>query len=124
MAPALNHAPGQIQIRDSKQAKAVQAAWVALQVPQCGYCQSGRIMSATALLEQNPKPTDADINDAMSAYVHRLDAGLDAKGQLVDWRSVMAGAPFAKMMVKDGVDGTSVEGAANLPYAIPNLRSS
>ena len=44
VAPALNHAPGQIQIRDSKQAKAVQAAWVALQVPQCGYCQSGRIM--------------------------------------------------------------------------------
>jgi isoquinoline 1-oxidoreductase alpha subunit len=50
----------------SKQAKAVQTAWVELQVPQCGYCQSGQIMSATALLEQNPHPTDAEINDAMS----------------------------------------------------------
>jgi isoquinoline 1-oxidoreductase alpha subunit len=53
----------------SKAAKAVQAAWVDLQVPQCGYCQSGQIMSATALLEQNPKPNDADINDAMRRQV-------------------------------------------------------
>ena len=49
----------------SKAAKAVQTAWIKLQVPQCGYCQSGQIMSATALLEQNPKPNDADIDDAM-----------------------------------------------------------
>jgi isoquinoline 1-oxidoreductase alpha subunit len=55
----------------SKEAKAVQAAWVALQVPQCGYCQSGQIMSATALLGQNPKPTDADINEAMSGNICR-----------------------------------------------------
>ena len=48
---------------DSKPAKAVQAAWIKLQVPQCGYCQSGQIMSATALLEKNPKPTDADIDE-------------------------------------------------------------
>ena len=40
----------------------VQAAWVAEDVPQCGYCQSGQIMSAVALLQQKPKPTDADIN--------------------------------------------------------------
>src|ERR1700753_120794 len=50
----------------SKPAKAVQAAWVKLQVPQCGYCQSGQIMSATALLTENPKPSDADIDAAMS----------------------------------------------------------
>jgi isoquinoline 1-oxidoreductase alpha subunit len=55
----------------SKQARAVQAAWVDLQVPQCGYCQSGQIMSATALLEQNPHPTDAEINDAMSGNICR-----------------------------------------------------
>ena len=55
----------------SKAAKAVQAAWVDLQVPQCGYCQSGQIMSATALLEQNPKPNDADINDAMRGNICR-----------------------------------------------------
>lgn len=41
-------------------------AWVAQQVPQCGYCQSGQVMAATALLKQTPKPTDADILDAMT----------------------------------------------------------
>jgi isoquinoline 1-oxidoreductase alpha subunit len=55
----------------SEKAKAVQAAWVKLQVPQCGYCQSGQIMSATALLESTPKPTDADIDDAMSGNICR-----------------------------------------------------
>ena len=49
----------------------MQAAWIELQVPQCGYCQSGQIMSATALLEQNPKPTDADIDGAMSGNICR-----------------------------------------------------
>ncbi|ABC35654.1 [2Fe-2S] binding domain protein [Burkholderia thailandensis E264] len=55
----------------SKPAKAVQAAWIKLQVPQCGYCQSGQIMSATALLEQNPAPTDADIDAAMNGNICR-----------------------------------------------------
>jgi isoquinoline 1-oxidoreductase alpha subunit len=55
----------------SKQAKAVQAAWVELQVPQCGYCQSGQVMSATALLEKNSAPTDADIDAAMSGNICR-----------------------------------------------------
>jgi isoquinoline 1-oxidoreductase subunit alpha len=44
---------------------AVQAAWVAEQVPQCGYCQSGQLMAASALLAANPAPTDADIDAAM-----------------------------------------------------------
>jgi isoquinoline 1-oxidoreductase alpha subunit len=56
---------------DSKQAKAVQAAWIDLQVPQCGYCQSGQIMSATALLERNAKPTEADIDEAMRGNICR-----------------------------------------------------
>jgi isoquinoline 1-oxidoreductase alpha subunit len=51
--------------------KAVQEAWVAESVPQCGYCQSGQIMSATALLQQNPKPTDADIDAAMTGNICR-----------------------------------------------------
>ena len=55
----------------SKQAKAVQAAWIELQVPQCGYCQSGQIMSATALLEKNAAPSDADIDGAMSGNICR-----------------------------------------------------
>jgi isoquinoline 1-oxidoreductase alpha subunit len=54
-----------------KAAEAVQAAWNALDVPQCGYCQSGQIMSATALLSGTPKPTDKDINDAMSGNICR-----------------------------------------------------
>jgi isoquinoline 1-oxidoreductase subunit alpha len=45
---------------------ALQAAWIAEQVPQCGYCQSGMLMAAAALLERKPKPTDADIDDAMT----------------------------------------------------------
>ena len=44
----------------------VQVAWLAHQVPQCGYCQSGQIMAAVALLAEKPQPTDADINDAMT----------------------------------------------------------
>lgn len=44
---------------------ALQAAWIAEQVPQCGYCQSGMLMAAAALLEAKPKPTDADIDEAM-----------------------------------------------------------
>lgn len=50
---------------------AIQQAWIAEQVPQCGYCQSGQIMSAVALLTSNPKPTDADIDKAMSGNICR-----------------------------------------------------
>jgi isoquinoline 1-oxidoreductase subunit alpha len=50
---------------------AVQAAWQKLDVVQCGYCQSGQIMSATALLSSNPKPTDADIDAAMRGNICR-----------------------------------------------------
>jgi len=49
----------------------VQVAWRELNVPQCGYCQSGQIMSAVALLERNPKPSDADIDTAMSGNICR-----------------------------------------------------
>jgi isoquinoline 1-oxidoreductase subunit alpha len=51
--------------------KAVQAAWVKHDVPQCGYCQSGQIMGASALLAQNSKPSDADIDAAMSGIICR-----------------------------------------------------
>jgi aerobic-type carbon monoxide dehydrogenase small subunit (CoxS/CutS family) len=49
----------------------VQRAWEAEQVPQCGYCQSGQIMSAAALLARNPKPSDADIDQAMAGNICR-----------------------------------------------------
>jgi isoquinoline 1-oxidoreductase subunit alpha len=51
--------------------QAVQAAWVAENVPQCGYCQSGQVMSATALLSTNKRPTDADIDAAMAGNICR-----------------------------------------------------
>jgi aerobic-type carbon monoxide dehydrogenase small subunit (CoxS/CutS family) len=49
----------------------VERAWVAEQVPQCGYCQSGQIMSAAALLAKNPKPSDSDIDKAMAGNICR-----------------------------------------------------
>jgi isoquinoline 1-oxidoreductase alpha subunit len=49
----------------------IQKAWLDREVPQCGYCQSGQIMSASALLAGNPRPTDADIDDAMSGNICR-----------------------------------------------------
>jgi aerobic-type carbon monoxide dehydrogenase small subunit (CoxS/CutS family) len=49
----------------------VQRAWIALDVPQCGYCQSGQIMTAAALLARNPKPTDTDIDQAMAGVLCR-----------------------------------------------------
>ncbi len=51
--------------------KKVQEAWKDIDVPQCGYCQSGQIMAAVALLEAKPKPTDADIDQAMSGNICR-----------------------------------------------------
>ncbi len=53
------------------EASAVQSAWIAIDVPQCGYCQSGQIMSAVALLREIPQPTDADIDGAMAGNICR-----------------------------------------------------
>jgi isoquinoline 1-oxidoreductase subunit alpha len=52
----------------------LQKAWIELDVPQCGYCQSGQIMSAAILLNENPKPTDKDIDEAMSGNICRCGA--------------------------------------------------
>ena len=65
-----------------KVAETVQKVWADLDVPQCGYCQSGQIMSAVALLSENKKPSDSDIDDAMQgnlcrcATYHRIRAGI------------------------------------------------
>ena len=58
-------------IANDKVGRAVQAAWIIHDVAQCGYCQSGQIMSATALLKTNKKPSDADIDAAMSGNICR-----------------------------------------------------
>ena len=60
-----------IEAVEGAEAKAVQAAWVAHDVPQCGYCQSGQVMSAIALLRENPKPDDRDIDLAMNGNLCR-----------------------------------------------------
>ena len=81
----------------------VQKAWAALDVPQCGYCQSGQIMAASALLAKNPQPTDRDIDEAMTnicrcgtyqrirAAIH-LAAGNDRGGGSVIHMADMSGA--------------------------------
>ena len=58
-------------IGKSPEGAAVQKAWLSLEVPQCGYCQSGQIMSATALLQGNPTPNDKDIDLGMSGNICR-----------------------------------------------------
>ncbi|WP_424629475.1 (2Fe-2S)-binding protein [Bradyrhizobium sp. SYSU BS000235] len=59
------------EIGKTPQGEALQRAWLDLEVVQCGYCQSGQIMSAAALLKETPKPNDADIDSAMSGNVCR-----------------------------------------------------
>ncbi len=60
-----------IESVDGREAKAIQAAWKSLDVPQCGYCQSGQIMTAVALLKQKPSPSDEDIDKAMDGNICR-----------------------------------------------------
>jgi isoquinoline 1-oxidoreductase alpha subunit len=62
--------------------KAVQAAWIALDVPQCGYCQSGQIMSAAALLNSNPQPSDAQIDAAMAGNICRCATYVRIRGAI------------------------------------------
>ncbi len=64
--------------------KAVQASWEKLDVVQCGYCQSGQIMSAAALLAKNPKPTDRDIDQVMSGNVCRCATYIRIRAAIKD----------------------------------------
>jgi isoquinoline 1-oxidoreductase alpha subunit len=78
-----------IEAVDSKAAKAVQAAWQTLDVVQCGYCQSGQIMAAAALLESKPKPSDADIDAALTnicrcATYQRIRAAVHEAARLME----------------------------------------
>ena len=69
-----NKAVTTIEGLDSREGKALQAAWVEEQVPQCGYCQSGQIMQAAHLLANKPAPSDDDINAAMNGNLCRCMA--------------------------------------------------
>ena len=64
--------------------KKVQAAWAALDVPQCGYCQSGQIMSAAALLASTPSPDDSDIDAAMSGNICRCGTYVRIRAAVAD----------------------------------------
>jgi len=72
--------------------KAVQAAWIRHDVPQCGYCQSGQIMSASALLAKNRAPTDADIDEAMSGNVCRCGTYNQIRAAIKDAAANVKGA--------------------------------
>ncbi|HWA41705.1 MAG TPA: (2Fe-2S)-binding protein [Hypericibacter adhaerens] len=78
-----------IEAVEGKAAKAVQTAWQNLDVVQCGYCQSGQVMAATALLAGNAKPTDADIDAAMTnicrcATYQRIRAAIHEAARLME----------------------------------------
>lgn len=79
-------------IGNSKAGKAVQAAWVKHDVPQCGYCQSGQIMSATALLTAKPRPSDKDIDEAMSGNICRCGTYNQIKAAIKDAATALQGA--------------------------------
>jgi len=71
----------------------VQKAWLAEQVPQCGYCQSGQIMSAAALLKKNPNPTDKDIDTAMAGNICRCGTYPRIRKAIKTAAQMMANAP-------------------------------
>ena len=79
---------------DGAQADSVQKAWIEEQVPQCGYCQSGQIMSAVALLKRNPKPTDADIDVSMQGNICRC--GTYSRIRKAIHRAAASAAPHDK----------------------------
>jgi isoquinoline 1-oxidoreductase subunit alpha len=77
---------------------ALQTAWIELQVPQCGYCQSGQLMQAAALLANKPKPTDEDIDEAMSGNICRC-------GTYPRIRAAIKQAAFGKQASDEGGSG-------------------
>ena len=90
VSQAANRAVTTIEGVQGKVAQAVQAAWQRLDVVQCGYCQSGQIMSAVALLSKTPKPSDDDIDAAMQgnlcrcATYHRIRAAIHAAAKTLE----------------------------------------
>src|SRR5450631_2175706 len=77
-------------IGNTRTGKAVQAAWIGRDVPQCGYCQSGQIMSACALLGEKKKPADADIDNAMSGNICRCGTYNQIRAAIKDASATLA----------------------------------
>ena len=87
---------------DAKHSHPLQQAWCELDVPQCGYCQAGQIMTAAALLKDNPEPTDEDIDGAMANNLCRCATYL----------RIRAGIKRASQIAKGGAGGASPAGAS------------
>ena len=73
-----------IEGKSGSEAEAIRSAWQAIDVPQCGYCQSGQIMSAIALLEENKNPSDKDIDAAMSGNICRCATYMRIRAAIKD----------------------------------------
>lgn len=82
-----------IEAATGPEAEALQAAWVARDVPQCGFCQSGQIMSAIMLLRQNTSPTDSDIDAAMSGNICRCATYNRIRAAIHDAAEMLGRAP-------------------------------
>ncbi len=76
---------------EGAEAEAIQAAWTAIDVPQCGYCQSGQIMSAVALLQLVPAPTDTDIDQAMAGNICRCATYVRIRAAIHDAAATLEG---------------------------------
>ena len=76
---------------DGPVAQAVQDAWVAIDVPQCGYCQSGQVMRAVALLQETPKPSDTDVDQAMGENICRCATYVRIRRAIHDAAEKLAG---------------------------------
>ncbi len=87
---AANKAVTTIEGLSSDNSHPVQSAWIELDVPQCGYCQSGQIMAATSLLAKNPQPTDADIDEVMKGNICRCGTYQDLRKAIHRAANIMA----------------------------------
>ncbi|ETX13965.1 (2Fe-2S)-binding protein [Roseivivax halodurans JCM 10272] len=76
---------------EGPEAKAVQDAWTRIDVPQCGWCQSGQVMSATALLRMNPAPSDEDIDNAMAGNICRCATYVRIRAAIHDAAETLEG---------------------------------
>jgi isoquinoline 1-oxidoreductase subunit alpha len=80
-----------IEALEGREAEAVRTAWVAVDVPQCGYCQSGQVVSATALLREIPKPTDTQIDHAMAGNICRCATYVRIRQAIHDAAALLEG---------------------------------
>jgi isoquinoline 1-oxidoreductase alpha subunit len=85
-----NKAVTTIEGLSSDNSHPVQSAWIELDVPQCGYCQSGQIMAATSLLAKTPQPTDADIDEVMKGNICRCGTYQDLRKAIHRAANIMA----------------------------------